>query len=532
MTSIRRHLCSLSTAAVLAVATASYGQHMDQLRARTDAGFEAARLATRTSFEALAGYPKDVRDAILTLSTRPELIVKLFEASAAGTPSADAIATPHGSDVMLAARVVTARPALLKTLVERLPVVTLIGQCAGDQIPAIRTILDREAEARTTQSRSLVDAWRKRVTAKPQILGQLRGAAADFKESESVLQPLTGENVMLADHPGSPAAEVNSDSSLDYAAAITQRVVKPLPADLDNPTSGFGFTAAGPSPVVGIPGHDEVYFTLVHSDKYPELAAAIVEQWYYEPNPNSFRAAVDKWYTNYQETLPQSLGGQGEYLPGILKERILFEKRYIAAMRDPANPRLYRLEFLEANLKDYPALNRVRDNDIIAKLNVTPDRVTGGPVSKSTRSGSGGGSSSSGQSSSSTNRSSGRGATNRGGRSTSGSDVTGMASSSRNTRGNNRSNNNSRFGNSNSGSGQGNFGSSNNRRSGGFGSGSSGFGSGSSGFGSGSSGFGSGSSGFGSGSSGFGSGSSGFGSSRSSGSSRFGSGSSSSRSNN
>jgi len=494
-------------------ATSALGQHMDLLRSRTDAGFDAARLATRTSFEALAGYPKDVRDAILTLSTRPDVIIRLNEARLGGTSTVEALVGPLGPDMASAARLVTGRPDVLQTLVERLPVVTLMGECAGDDMPAIRAILDRESENRSMASRGLVEAWRKRATAKPTVQDQLRIAAADFSSSQTALQPLTSDNVMLADHPSEAPAADQADSGLDWTAAITQRVVKPLPSDLGNASSGFGYAAGGPSPVTGLPGHDEVYFTLVHSDKYPELAAAIIEQWYYEPNPDGFRAAVDSWYTTYQETLPQSLGGQGEYLPAILKERMQFEKRYIAAMRDPAARRMYRSEFLEASLKDYPALARVRDNEIIARLNVTPDRVMGGPISKSTRSGSsGGGRSSSGQSSSSTNRGSSRSAS-RGGRN---SDVSGMASSSRNTRGNN--NGNSRFGNSNSGSGQGNFGSSN--RSG-FGGSNSGFGG--SGFGSGSSGFGSGSSGFGSGSSGFGS-NSGFGSSGNSfgGSSRFG----------
>jgi hypothetical protein len=53
-------------------------QYMDRC-APHRRGFDAARMATRTSFEALAGQPKDVRAAILTLSTRPELIVKLNE---------------------------------------------------------------------------------------------------------------------------------------------------------------------------------------------------------------------------------------------------------------------------------------------------------------------------------------------------------------------------------------------------------------------------------------------------------------------
>jgi hypothetical protein len=157
-----------------------------------------------------------------------------------------------------------------------------------------------------------------------------------------------------------------------------------LSADSDMP--------AGPSPVTKFAGPRRVYFTLVHSDNI--RTGGHDHQRYYSPT-RTFRAQ-STWCTTYQETL-QSLGGQGEYLPGILKERMLFEKRYIAAMRDPAARRLYRAEFLDANLKEYPALGRVRDNEIIAKLNVTPDRVMGGPVSKSTRSGSGGGRSSSGQ---------------------------------------------------------------------------------------------------------------------------------------
>lgn len=485
---------------------------MDQLRARTDAGFDAARMATRTSFEALAGYPKDVRDAILTLSTRPDLIIKMNESRSAGTTSVDGIVSPLSPDMASAARLVAGRPDVLQTLVERLPVVTLMGECAGDDMPAIRAILDREAETRSNSNRSLVEAWRKRATSKPAVQDQLRGAVSDFAASQTTLQPITPDNVMLIDQPGAAPEISKSDRSLDWTASITQRMVKPLPAELGNASSGFGYASGGPSPVTGLPGHDEVYFTLVHSDKYPELAGAIIEQWYYEANPDGFRAAVDAWYTAYQETLPQSLGGQGEHLPSILKERMQFEKRYVAAIRDPTNRRMYRSEFLEATLKDYPALARVRDNEIIARLNVTPDRVMGGPISKSTRSGSGGGRSSSGQSSSSTNRSGGRSSNQGGGRSA--NEVSGMAGSSRGTRGN--GNNNSRFGNSNSRSGQGNFGSSNNR-SGGFGSsGSSGFG----GSGFGGSGFGgSGSSGFGGsgfGNSGSGSGSSRFGGSRSS----------------
>ncbi len=522
-----RHCRNLIVALVLSVSGSAFGQYMDQLRSRTDAGFDAARLATRTSFEALAGYPKDVRDAILTLSTRPELIIKLNEARTAGSTTVDAVATPHGPDFVSAARVVTGQPELLQTLVERLPVVTLMGQCAGDQMPTIRAILDRESETRSSTSAGLVSAWRKRAMSKPPVLDQIRVASTEFTASQSTLKPITPNNVMLVDQPASTSPTAIGDNSLDWTAAITQRVVKPLPNDIGRASSGFGYTAGAAAPVTGLPGHDEVYYTLVHSDQFPELAAAIIEQWYYEANPDSFRAAVDSWYTTYQETLPQSLGGQGDQLPGILKERIQFEKRYIAAMRDPSVRRMYRSEFLEASLKDYPHLARVRDNEIIAKLNVTPDRVMGGPISKSTSGGSGGGRSSSGQSSSSMNRGGGRSTSNRGGRSGSGSDVTGMAGSTRGNRSNSRSgNSNSRFGNS--GSGQGNFGSSSNR--GGFGSGSSGFGSGSGGFG-GSSGFGSGSGGFGnSGSnSGFGS-NGGFGSSSNSfgGSSTFGGSSNSS----
>jgi len=489
---------------VLAGSTASFGQYMDQLRARTDAGFDAARLAARTSFEALAGYPKDVRDAVLTLSTRPELIVKLNEARTAGGATVDSVATPYGADAVVAARVVSARPELIQMLVDRLPVVTLMGQCVGDQMPTVRAILDRESEVRATATRGLVDSWRKRATAKPILIDQLRSASADFTASQTALQPIGPDTVALVDHPDA-AVRANRDDKLDWVAGITQHSVKPLPVDPGNAASGFGFSPSAAPPVTGLPGHDEVYFTLVHSDKYPELAGAVVEQWYFEHNPDGFRAAVDAWYTAYQETLPQSLGGQGDELPAILKERMRFEKRYLAAMRDPTAKRMYRSEFLDANTSEFPALTRVRDGEIIARLNDTPDRVSGGPVSKSTRSGSGGGRSSSGQSSASTSGRTNRASTNRGGgRGGATGDVSGVASGTRGTRGNNS---NSR------GSGQGNFGSSGNRRSnsgfGNSGGGSSGFGGsgGGGGFGGSSGGFGGSSGGFGGSSGGFGGGS-------------------------
>jgi len=489
-------------------------QNMDQVRARTDAGFDAARMAARTSFDALANYPKDARDAVLTLSTRPELIVKLNEARLAGTSQIDAIASPYGADVLVAARTVTAQPLLLQALADRLPVVALMGQSIGDQMPAIRVLLDREAEVRATSTRAVVDAWRKRATVKPVVTNQLRDASTQYVASENTLQPIGSDVIVLADHRDT-SLDGEREAKLDLIAGFTQHSVKPLPSDPGNVSSGFGYATNASMPVTGLPGHDEVYYTLVHADQYPELAAAIIEQWYFEHNPDGFRTAVDAWYTTYQETLPSSLGGQGAYLPAILKERMLFEKRYLAAMRDPATTRMRRSEFLDANLKEFPALTRVRDGEIIASFNDTPSVVPGGPVSKSTSSGSSGGRSSSGQSSTSSMGRTNRSTSNRGGgRNNALGDVTGGVNTSRDTRGNRG---NSRFGNSSSG--RGGFGSSNNS-GGGFG-GSTGFGSsgGSSG------GFGGSSGGFGGGS-GFGSSSGG-----SRGSSRFGSSSNGSRNN-
>ena len=498
-----RRLPSVVGCLIAMVATAASAQEMDQLRARADAGLESARLATRASLEAMAGYPKDVRDAILTLSVHPDLVVKLGWAGGAGLDSALA---NYPGEVQAAAKLLAGKGEWLKVLADRLPVVTLIGQSVGDQLPAVRQILDREADRRGKMSSAVVDAWRRRVTAKPMIAQQLATAASDFATAQNSLQPLTPGAQPVADVTKVPVPESNPDSGLDWTAAVTRRVVRPLPMDPMGGSSGFG-VAPGATPVVnGLPGPDEAYFVLAHADRHPELAAAVVDQWYFEPNPEGFRAAVDHWYTNYQETLPGNLGILGDQLPAVLKERMVLEQRFLAAIKEAAGARIVRADFLEAHGKDFPALIHVRDAEIIARLSNVTQPVRGGPVSKST-SGSGGRSSSS-----SSSGSSGRSTSNRtGGRSSSRAlgDSGSQANSSRSR--SNSGSGSSRFGN-NSGNSNSRFG----------GSGSSGFGSDGSGFGSGGSGFGSGGSGFASGSSGFGSGSSGFGSGNSGGS-RFGS---------
>lgn len=411
---------------------------------------DSSRLANGEAIQGLLYFPKDIRDAALELSRYPDLVIKLRynDPSEVGK-----LLAGYPTSAQAAARVVVGRGDALATMQRSLLAMSSLGKAYAANPDAVRAMVDALSEKSHEESKVSSDAWAKRLEKNPTAAQQLLVATSELAKSSA------------------PANAANN----------------------------------------ALPTPEQTQYVLLHSDRYPELAGEIVDQWESEKNPEPFRQAVDLWYAQRRDSLPENFGSDAAFRAKVLKEQALFESRYAEAVRTAKTTPPTRMEFLELHEKEFESLSEVQYMKSYAVAAAKPVQVGGGPWTG------GGGGSGGSRSSSSSSRSGGSSSRSGGSMSSrSGGGGSMIMSGSSRRRGRNSSDSNS-----NSSSRRGSGRNSNNSSSGRFGSGgnSGGFGGGSGGFGGGSGGFGGGSGGFGGGSGGFGGGSNfGGGSSSSSGS--------------
>ncbi len=405
--------------AVLVSSGKVYAQEMYYLSARLDEKLDTAKQGARDLIERLAAYPADARDAALKLAQYPGLIVRLRAGGTIPAQYAPGQSGTYPPEVTAAATRLASYPDLLNLMEQRLLSVSLLGEVCREQEPMVRAIVSHMSERIEAVQTAAHTAWTRRLVQTPVAAQQLMDARADYAK-------LTGNQ-----------------------APVTEGL---------------------PPPVL-------VQFILTAADRYPELASEIIDQWEQERNPEPFRAAVDYWYAQRRDILPDDTRNQPELRKRALKEQAQFEQHYKEAVQKGDPMAATRAMYVQAHLQDYPGLVRVREMKLYAiAMASQPERMSGAPW---TSKGGGSGSRSSGSSSSRSSTSSPRTSTS--------------SSSGRNSSGQNGSGGGGFFGNSNNsrngGSGGSGFGSNRGGSSGGFGGGSSGgFGGGSSGSGFGSSG--------------------------------------------
>lgn len=429
-------LVGVVVASVLSPAGAQQGAYLD---ARLDAQLRQTRKAAQELLNSLLTEPADVRRAALLLSQHPADLFGLANGTTAqaaspaqtGLEPVSGITARGGSAaVREAVQRLAGQPDLVEMLCRNASATALLGEVYAAQPEVVGDLVDAVALQASQRREASTSAWEERLKASEAAGRQLSEALSEM-------------------------ARLSSGAANALARGET-------------------------APSSGLPSAGLIEFVLVHADRYPDLAAAIIGQWAREWNPDSFRRPIDLWYARHRELLPWTFARPTEWLASLVKELALFEKDYARAAAESEGVGLTRLEYLNARLPSYSTLAGVRHEKMLAVARSREPEVVGAPWT----SGGGGGSSGSSRSSSSARS---RSTSNR--------------SSTRTNRAASTSQGGGRFGRSGNGGNNGGD-------SGGFGGG--GFGGG--GFGGG--GFGGGTSGFGSGGSGFG-GSSGFGSNRS-----------------
>lgn len=291
--------------------------------------------------------------------------------------------------------------------------------------------------------------------------------------------------VQLADRLGQKRTEQRQETSEAWGKRLSASAEAMTQA-----ASAPGLAETGQS---SLPTGDAALRILEQADVHAELAAAIVDQWEHERNPEEFRRAVDTWYAKGRDVLPWDFGGDAAWRAQMLAEYARFDRQYREVLAT-GEKGIDRLTLLSQHAEAFPKLIDVYYKKQAAIAEASRPKIAGGPF---TSGGGGGSARSSSRSSTRSSRTSSRSNSSRT-----------SSRQNRNSDGQGDSNQGG-FGGQGGSGGQGGFGNS----GGGFGN-SGGFGSSGGGFGNSSGGFGSSGGGFGSSGSGFGSSSgSGFGSS-------------------
>ncbi|MEK6644001.1 MAG: hypothetical protein AABZ08_08840 [Planctomycetota bacterium] len=413
------------------------------------------RPATRDAISGLLHYPKDIRMAALELAQFPDLVINLRYAQDKSPTGLAELTRSYPAPAQEAAMQLAARGDVLATLNQNLLALSTIGRAYVQDRSSVGLLIDQMSAAELHDSKPALDGWAKRMETNPAASGQLATASDDVARS----------------------------------------------------TGGVSFQAQA------LPDTQHIRHVLSNADRFGELAVQIIEQWEADGTPEPFRQAVELWYAEHRDVLPERMNGDAAFKMKVLKEAVAFERRYAEAVaKTQYGPPPTRQEFLDQGEKEFPTLIEAREAHEFAETNAKPIKIAGGPWTGSNGGGSGRGGSSS-RGSGSPSMSSMMGSSRGGSRSSSrgsGSGLTSSSSRSRNSR-NSQNGNSSSSGSSSRGRNSRSGSNSGSNSGGGFG-GTSGFGGGGGSGGFGGGGFGGSGGGFGGGGFGGSGGSSGFGS--------------------
>lgn len=407
---VRLYGIAFSVSFVFASAGVARAQETQYLHARIESQLPQVDRSASELLTALVSQPKDVRDAAMVVAEHPDLAIRLKYADRS-PEGLNSILKDYPAQTADAARSLATRSDVIELLARNPAGTAVLGRVYAEQRDVAIIAMDRISERRIEQRQETSEAWTRR-------LESTDGAAAQ-----------------LASMPGIGAME------------------------------------AGKPP---LPSGDRVIEILQNADQNAELAAAIVDQWENERNPEEFRQAVDIWYAKGRDVLPWDFSGDAAERAALLSEYARFDRQYREILAT-GELGLDRLTLLSQNADAFPKLIDVYYDKQEAIAAASKPKIAGAPFT----SGGGGSSRSSSRSSARSGGTRSRSSTNR--------------SSSRQNRNSNESQGNDQggFGGNGGFGGQGG--------QGGFGNSGSGFGSsGGGGFGSSSGGFGSSGGGFGS----------------------------------
>jgi hypothetical protein len=181
-------------AMVLAMAAPISAQTSEQqmLRRHFDRNLEAVGREARQSLPGLLLYPQDVREAILTISQTPELVVlapRLDEAERAEYPE----------DVQAAVAVLDDHEEILDVLASNLVATGVVGRLYDENAEFIRRTVNRMAEQAIELQQSDVDDWVERLESDQEAMDELHEAAKAYAEENGFEIPVYEERSDIPD---------------------------------------------------------------------------------------------------------------------------------------------------------------------------------------------------------------------------------------------------------------------------------------------------------------------------------------------
>jgi hypothetical protein len=128
-------------------------QELFYLKNSLDSQAGAANGSARDLLNELLAQPKEVRDAVLEVSQRPDLLVRLKYLDSS-TPDAQAkLLAEYPKETADAARTLVSQPALFKKVSDQIVAAGLLGQMYANERETVRHMADQIGAKRAEQSR-------------------------------------------------------------------------------------------------------------------------------------------------------------------------------------------------------------------------------------------------------------------------------------------------------------------------------------------------------------------------------------------
>ena len=217
-----------------------------------DKHFEQTRIEARRAFLGVLSYPRDVREAMLEVATRPELVVKLVitreQKLGESLIQRNAVLEPYPEEVQKAAKLLLFFPDVLGVMQEHLVMTGLMGAVYSDDKARIKEIVNEIAEAVKQEHEAAIDIWTERLQENPEAAEQLIAAAKAYAAQTE---------------PNQAAEETNIDVSEDGEVEVSD-----------------------------LPSSDFVMYTLENADEYPYLSEEFLD--YYD---DFYDDDYDIWYS-------------------------------------------------------------------------------------------------------------------------------------------------------------------------------------------------------------------------------------------
>ena len=255
--------------------------------------------SAKAAAQALALYPKEVRDACLVVSQDAALVLKLNEA--AGNPAqVQAALAGKSADMQASARVLLKYPKVLSIMAANMEVTTLVGGLYQADPQGTTKLLDTLGQIlQATESQSTND-WATRMQENPAAMQQLLQAISDYSAYQQQAQ--------ATDTTGTTTGGTTTTGTTTGETATASGYVEPYYAEED-----ASYSAEEEGVTTSDDGSTQVYsgisdqlanYVLHNSDKYNQLADEVLKQYQTSGNLDSFNQGVEQWWQQYQGKVP------------------------------------------------------------------------------------------------------------------------------------------------------------------------------------------------------------------------------------